>query len=38
MSGILIIEDDADIAAVERDYLEAAGYAVQIAPEGKRAA
>lgn len=36
MPGILIIEDDADIAAVERDYLEAAGYAVQIAPEGKR--
>ena len=35
MPGILIIEDDADIAAVERDYLEAAGYAVQIAPEGK---
>ena len=35
MPGILIIEDDADIAAVERDNLEAAGYAVQIAPEGK---
>lgn len=34
MSSILIIEDDADIAAVERDYLEAAGNAVEIAPDG----
>ena len=26
MAKILIIEDDADIAAIERDYLEVGGY------------
>ena len=31
---ILIVEDDADIAAIERDYLELDGYAVSIAPDG----
>lgn len=31
---ILIVEDDADIAAIERDYLELGGYAVSIAPDG----
>ena len=31
---ILIVEDDADIAAIERDYLELSGYAVTIAPDG----
>ena len=31
---ILIVEDDADIAAIERDYLELGGYAVEIAPDG----
>ena len=31
---ILIVEDDADIAAIERDYLELGGYAVTIAPDG----
>ena len=34
MPKILIIEDDADIAAIERDYLELGGYAVTIAPDG----
>ena len=31
---VLIVEDDADIAAIERDYLELGGYAVTIAPDG----
>lgn len=31
---ILIVEDDADIAAIERDYLERGGYGVTIAPDG----
>lgn len=31
---ILIVEDDADIAAIERDYLELGGYLVTIAPDG----
>lgn len=31
---ILIVEDDADIAAIERDYLELGGCAVTIAPDG----
>ena len=31
---ILIVEDDADIAAIERDYLELGGYRVTIAPDG----
>lgn len=31
---ILIVEDDADIAAIERDYLELGGYAVTVAPDG----
>ena len=31
---ILIVEDDADIAAIERDYLELGGYGVTIAPDG----
>lgn len=34
MKQILIVEDDADIAAIERDYLELSGYAVTIAPDG----
>ena len=34
MKQILIVEDDADIAAIERDYLELGGYAVTIAPDG----
>lgn len=34
MKRILIVEDDADIAAIERDYLELGGYAVTIAPDG----
>ena len=31
---ILIVEDDADIAAIERDYLELGSYSVTIAPDG----
>lgn len=34
MAKILIIEDDADIAAIERDYLELSGYEVAICPDG----
>ena len=34
MARILIIEDDADIAAIERDYLLLAGYDVQIESDG----
>ena len=33
LKRILIVEDDADIAAIERDYLELGGYAVTIAPD-----
>jgi DNA-binding response OmpR family regulator len=31
---LLIIEDDQVIAEVEKDYLEASGYSVEIAPSG----
>lgn len=34
MEKILIIEDDAAIAAIEKDYLEIDGYFVEIAPDG----
>lgn len=34
MASILIIEDDADIAAIERDYLSLAGHSVTIEPDG----
>ena len=34
MAKILIIEDDADIAAIERDYLLLAGYDVQLESDG----
>ena len=34
MPKILIIEDDADIAAIERDYLELSGYEVMICSDG----
>ena len=34
MPKILIIEDDADIAAIERDYLELGGYEVDICADG----
>ena len=36
MANILITEDDADIAAIERDYLSLAGYDVTIEPDGTR--
>lgn len=35
MSKILIVEDDRDIAALEADYLEANGYEVERAENGK---
>ncbi len=34
MEKILIIEDDRDIAAIERDYLELAGYSVVLVEDG----
>lgn len=34
MQKILIVEDDRDIAELERDYLEANGFAVEIAGDG----
>ena len=34
MAKILIIEDDAAIAAIERDYLELGGYEVSICADG----
>ena len=34
LKHILIVEDDADIAAIERDYLELGGYAMTIALDG----
>lgn len=36
MAKILIIEDDADIAAIERDYLELSGYEVRHCADGDR--
>ena len=34
MANILIIEDDADIAAIEQDYLALAGHTVQVEADG----
>ena len=34
MQKILIVEDDADIAAIERDYLELNNFQVEIAGDG----
>ena len=36
MSKILIVEDDKDIAELERDYLEASGFDTVIASDGRR--
>ena len=36
MAKILIIEDDADIAAIERDYLELSGYEVTVCTDGNK--
>lgn len=36
MAKILIIEDDSDIAAIERDYLELSGYEVRHCADGDR--
>lgn len=38
MSRILIVEDDREIAMLERDYLEMAGYETQIVDSGDKAA
>ena len=35
VKNILIIEDDEDIAAIERDYLELAGFSINIVKDGK---
>lgn len=35
MAKILIVEDDPDIAAIERDYLELNGCQVEIAADGE---
>lgn len=35
MQKILIVEDDPDIAAIERDYLEVNGCQVEIAADGE---
>jgi len=37
MSKVLIIEDDAEIAMLERDYLEINGFETEIIADGKRA-
>ena len=34
MNKILIIEDDKDIAAIERDFLTVSGYEVDLAYDG----
>ena len=36
MKRILIIEDDGDIAEIERDYLELGGFAVTVCTDGER--
>ena len=36
MKHILIIEDNIEIAELERDFLEAADFAVTIAPDGEQ--
>ncbi|MGI9254498.1 MAG: response regulator, partial [Thermomicrobiales bacterium] len=37
MKNILVVEDDAQIARIIRDYLEAAGFAVRVASDGNAA-
>lgn len=34
MAKVLIVEDDSEIAALERDYLTMAGFEVEISPDG----
>ena len=36
MKSILIIEDNEDIRELERDYLEAEGFAVDLAADGRQ--
>ena len=38
MRKILIVEDDQEIAMLERDYLEIAGFAADVVSDGARAA
>lgn len=33
---ILIVEDDDDIASIEKDYLEVSGYEVHVEEDGAR--
>lgn len=35
MANILIIEDDGDIAEIERDYLALSGFSVTVRPDGE---
>ncbi len=37
MTRILVVEDDAEIAAIVRDYLHAAGFGVEVAADGDAA-
>ena len=37
MKTILVVDDEPKIAALARDYLEHAGYAVVVAPDGRAA-
>ena len=37
MRNILIVEDDPEIAMLERDYLEIAGFGTQLASDGRAA-
>ncbi len=37
MPRVLIVEDDTDIAALVAHYLEKAGFAAEIIPDGGRA-
>ena len=38
MSKLLIVEDDREIAMLERDYLELAGFETQVVDDGNQAA
>ena len=38
MSKILIVEDDREIAMLERDYLEIEGFETTVIPDGAQAA
>ena len=38
MSKLLIVEDDKEIAMLERDYLELSGYETKVVDDGNQAA